>query len=74
MAKALDVSVEDIKDEKALGIIHNENSAFNDNSGNYNHYYSIPNSIVENLQDYISLLKEQNEALKKENIALKSQK
>ncbi|GAA5094423.1 hypothetical protein GCM10023210_26050 [Chryseobacterium ginsengisoli] len=74
IAKALDTSVEDLKEEKGLGIIHNENSTFNDNAGNYNHYHSIPNSILENLQDYINLLKEQNESLKKEVEDLKSQK
>lgn len=74
IADALDVSVEDIKEEKGLGVIHNENSTFNDNAGNYNHYYSTPNSIVENLQDYISLLKKEIENLKEENTALKAQK
>ncbi len=77
IAKALDVSVDDIKESESLGFVHNENSTFNDtsNSGNYyNQNFNIPNSVLENLQDYISLLKEQNEALKKENIALKSQK
>ncbi|WP_228372468.1 helix-turn-helix domain-containing protein [Chryseobacterium daeguense] len=73
LAKALDVSVEEIKEENGLGIIHNENSTFNDNAGNYNHYYSVPNSIIDNLQDYINLLKEQNGSLKKENEDLKSQ-
>ncbi|WP_415325473.1 helix-turn-helix transcriptional regulator [Chryseobacterium sp. MMS23-Vi53] len=73
LAKALEVSVEDIKDEAGLGIVHNENPTFNDNAGNYNHYHNIPNSIIENLQDYIKLLKEENESLKKENTYLKSQ-
>jgi transcriptional regulator with XRE-family HTH domain len=81
IAKALDVPVEDLKGKVAEGIVHNNNSTFNDNSGNYNQYYTIPNSIIENLQDYINLLKEENQSLKKEvedlkqeNTALKSQK
>ena len=65
MAKALDVPVEELKG-KIEGIVHNNNSTFNDNSGNYNQYYTIPNSIIENLQDYISLLKKENQLLKDE--------
>lgn len=75
IADALDVPVEEIKDENSPGIVHNDNSTFNDNSGNYyNQNFNIPNSIVENLQDYISLLKKEIEDLKEENIALKAQK
>lgn len=66
LAKALEVPVEDLKGEAVSGIVHNENPIFNDNSGNYNQYFNLPNSILENLQDYIYLLKEQNELLKKE--------
>lgn len=75
LAKALDVSVGDIKEEKPVAIVHNnhDNTTFHDNSGSYfNHFHSIPNSIVENLQDYIKVLKEQVEALKEENRKLKS--
>ena len=73
MAKALEVPVEDLKGEAASGIVHNDNSTFNDNSGNYyNQNYNIPLSIIENLQDYIHLLKEQNELLKKEIESYKS--
>ncbi|WP_294304329.1 helix-turn-helix domain-containing protein [uncultured Chryseobacterium sp.] len=67
LAKVLDVSVEEIKEEDSIGIVHNDNSTFNDNSGNYyDQHFSIPNSILENLQDYISILKHENESLKKE--------
>ncbi|MEC5172247.1 helix-turn-helix transcriptional regulator [Chryseobacterium nepalense] len=67
LAKALEVSVDDIKESEFSGIVHNDNSTFNDNSGNYyNQNFNIPNSIIDNLQDYIKLLKEQNEFLKKE--------
>nr|WP_315033611.1 helix-turn-helix transcriptional regulator [uncultured Chryseobacterium sp.] len=74
-AAALNVSIEDIKEEKPISIIHNshDNTTFNDNAGSYfNHFHSIPDSIVENLQDYIKVLKEQVETLKEENRKLKS--
>ncbi len=67
LANVLDVSVEEIKEEDSIGIVHNDNSTFNDNSGNYyNQHFSIPNSILENLHDYIAILKHENEYLKKE--------
>ncbi|WP_316934138.1 helix-turn-helix domain-containing protein [Chryseobacterium luteum] len=67
LAEALDVSVEDIKEEKDVKIVHNDNSTFNDNSGNYyNQHFNIPNSLIENLQDYISLLKKEIHELKEE--------
>lgn len=67
LAKALEVSVDDIKESEFSGIVHNDNSTFNDHSGNYyNQNFNIPNTIIDNLQDYIKLLKEQNESLKKE--------
>ncbi|WP_292008534.1 helix-turn-helix transcriptional regulator [Chryseobacterium sp.] len=76
LAKALEVPVEEIKEDKPTAVIHNshDNTTFNDNSGSYfNQYYNVPSSIVENLQDYIKVLKEQNEALKEELQKLKSQ-
>ncbi|MDR6544186.1 transcriptional regulator with XRE-family HTH domain [Chryseobacterium rhizosphaerae] len=73
LADALEVPVEEIKEEKDLRIVHNDNSTFNDNSGNYyNQHFNIPNSIVENLQDYISLLKKEIHELKEEIKILKS--
>lgn len=74
IADALDVPVEEIKDEKIPGFVHNDNSTFNDNSGNYySQHFNIPNSIIENLQDYISLLKNEVESLREEIKLLKSQ-
>jgi len=73
IADALNVPVEDIKDEKLPGFVHNDNSTFNDSAGNYNQYYNIPNSMIEHLQDYISLLKNENQELKEEIKTLKSQ-
>ena len=68
LAAALDVPVEEIK-ESSRNLIRNENSTFNDNSGNYNKYYSFS----EHVNDYIALLKEQNEMLKEENLRLKKE-
>lgn len=77
LAKALDVSVEDIKEEKALQT-QNQNSTLNDNSSlndnasiNYNLFCNVPNYLLENQQEYINLLKEQIKALKEENEKLK---
>ncbi|MDR6516750.1 helix-turn-helix domain-containing protein [Chryseobacterium camelliae] len=72
LAKALDVSVEDIKEERRTNAVqNNDNLTFNDGSynqsGNYNYYCNIPEHVLANLNDYIALLKEQNEALKKES-------
>lgn len=75
IAKALDVSVEDIKEEKTPNVVqNNDNLTFNDTSsfhqsGIYN--CNIPNYILESQQDYIKLLKEQIEVLKAENAKLK---
>ncbi|MBP1164914.1 transcriptional regulator with XRE-family HTH domain [Chryseobacterium sp. PvR013] len=75
LAKALDVPVEEIKEERKTAIVHNnhDNTTFNDNAGSYfNNFHSIPDSIVENLQSYIKVLEEQVEALKEENKKFKS--
>lgn len=58
IADALEVPIEDIKEEKVIG--------------NYNLHYSTPNSIIDNLQGYISLLKQEIETLKEENKNLKT--
>ncbi|SIP92374.1 Helix-turn-helix domain-containing protein [Chryseobacterium sp. RU33C] len=72
LAKALEVSVEDIKEEKTSQIQHNDNPTLNDNSSiNYNQYCSIPEYILESQQEYINLLKEQIETLKAENAKYK---
>nr|WP_315031184.1 helix-turn-helix transcriptional regulator [uncultured Chryseobacterium sp.] len=77
LAQALDVPVEDIKEEKQTNIVqnNNDNTTFNDSSAGINcsnNYYNIPDYLLESLQDYIALLKKQNEALEEENKKLKS--
>lgn len=66
LAKALEVSVDDIKESESSGIIYNDNSILHDQLGSYIHNYNFPISVLENLQDYIKILKEQNEFLKRE--------
>lgn len=75
LAKALELSVEDIKEEKEPNVVQkNENITFHDTSsfhqsGIYN--CNVPNYLLENQQEYITLLKEQIKALKEENEKLK---
>lgn len=77
LAKALDVPVEQIKEEKTASVVQN-NDNFTDNAtGNINFnntYYNVPNQVMDNLQDYIKILKEQIESLKQEVKTLKSKK
>ncbi|MEY8759313.1 helix-turn-helix domain-containing protein [Chryseobacterium tongliaoense] len=70
LAAALEVPVEEIKEERPTSVINND-PVFNDNSGNFNQYYTIPNSIIENLQSYIKILEDKIETLKEENLKLK---
>ncbi|KFE96995.1 regulatory protein [Chryseobacterium luteum] len=77
LARALEVPVEDIREDKNLSGVNNENFTLNDNAnaGNYyEQYYNIPNAIMDNLQDYIKILKEQVESLKQEVKTLKSKR
>ena len=78
LAKALDVPVEDIKEERQTTVVlNNDNSTFNESPAgiNYNtNCYNVPNQIMENLQDYIKILKEQVEALKQKIEKLESEK
>lgn len=76
LAKALDVSVDDIKEERNAqnnqNTTLNDSASFNDNASiNYNQFCNIPNYLLENQQEYIKLLKEQIEILKAENTKLK---
>jgi transcriptional regulator with XRE-family HTH domain len=73
LAIGLEVSKEDIfeEDEKHLSISY-ENSTIAENSGNFSSYHNIPDSIIQNLQDFISLLQKENKRLNDEIAALKS--
>lgn len=80
IAKFLDVTMEEIyEDEEAKIIVNNDHPIFNDSSssgnGIVNHQFnSIPGPIIQNLQDYISLLKEENKKLNDEIKSLKMKK
>lgn len=74
LANALEVSVDDIKESESSGIVHNDNSTLHDQSGSYIHNYNFPISVLEHLQDYIKILKEQNESLKRELESFKNNK
>jgi transcriptional regulator with XRE-family HTH domain len=71
LAEALEVSVEDIFEEDKTISINYENSTIAENSGNFSTYNNIPESIVKNLQDFISHLLEENAHLKAEINLLK---
>lgn len=74
MAAALNVPLDEIKEEIAGGFsVQYENSTFHDHSGSNINYYSIPDTVMNNLQDYISLLKEQVQELKEDNKKLKEE-
>ncbi len=64
LARALEVSVDEIKQD-VLGIVQYDDFTFNIHTGKYNYpNYKIPDPVLQNLYDYIQLLKEQNESLK----------
>ncbi|PQA95953.1 transcriptional regulator [Chryseobacterium shigense] len=70
IARFLDVSVEEIyEEEESKVVINNDHPIFNGaaSGGNINQQFNnIPGSIIENLQGYIALLKEENARLKEE--------
>lgn len=78
IANFLDVTMEDIyEDDDAQIVVNNDHPVFNDSSASGIYQYNnstIPLSIVENLQEYISLLKEENRKLNEEIKSLKGKK
>lgn len=78
IANFLEVTMEDIyEDDDAQIVVNNDHPVFNDSSASGIYQYnnsSIPLSIVENLQEYISLLKEENKKLNEEIKGLKGKK
>ncbi|MDQ1160442.1 transcriptional regulator with XRE-family HTH domain [Chryseobacterium sp. SORGH_AS 447] len=71
LATILNVSADEIKEKENSGMVYDDNPTSSTNSGNYNQYFNLPNSILENLHDYISILKHENESLKAELEKLK---
>ncbi|AZA85034.1 transcriptional regulator [Chryseobacterium lactis] len=73
LARFLDVPVEEIyEEEEATVVVNNNHPVFNDRSTSagvittQNNYDNIPGAVIESLQGYIALLKEENERLKEE--------
>jgi len=74
IAKTLGVSVEDIQDPpEKNNIFLNNNLSFQGFSENMANHYNILLSTLNNLQDYISFLKDDRERLKIENFNLHKQ-
>ncbi|TLX25258.1 helix-turn-helix transcriptional regulator [Chryseobacterium indologenes] len=73
LADALGVTVDAIKENDSKISIDND-KMFYENLESHNQYFNIPIPVMDNLQDYIKILKEQVEILKQEIISLKSQK
>lgn len=73
IANFLNVSVADIYEDESKTTI-NQNHASGENSGLNCSYYNIPSSIIENLKDYIDILKSTNKKLEEENNKLKNSK
>jgi hypothetical protein len=70
LAKFQEVPLEDIYEEdEATVIINNENNNVHDQASFYNvtgtnNSYNIPNSVIDNLQKYITMLEEEVARLK----------
>jgi transcriptional regulator with XRE-family HTH domain len=74
IAKLLDVDVEEIRENsEATNMIQSFDNSSGNYIGNNNNYCNIPEYILENQKDYISLLKEENERLKQENKDLRDE-
>ncbi|MDQ1097522.1 MULTISPECIES: helix-turn-helix domain-containing protein [Chryseobacterium] len=76
IAKFLNVSVDEIYEEdEPRVIVNNENPVFNDNAvsaGVMTQFNSISTSVIQNLQDYIDLLKKEIDRLNEEVQELKN--
>lgn len=78
IANFLEIPLAEIYEEdEAQIVVNNDHPVFNDSSASSVYQYNnqaIPVSIVENLQEYISLLKEENGRLQDEIKVLKGKK
>lgn len=73
MAKILEVSVEEIKNQDHKFSFQFENSTFHDHSGSNITYSNVPDFFLETQKKYIEKIEEENESLKQENQQLKEQ-
>lgn len=74
IAKVLDVEVEDIKEEDVVqSIINNYDNSSGSYSPHINNNYNIPEFMLKSMEEYLDILKKENQELKDENIKLKQQ-
>ncbi|MXS73056.1 helix-turn-helix domain-containing protein [Flavobacteriaceae bacterium W22] len=74
IANLLEVDVEEIRENDANSMMNSFDNSSGNYIGNNNNYCNIPEYILENQKDYITLLKEENERLREENKLLRFQK
>lgn len=74
LADALEVPVEDIKNDDAKFSFQFDNSTFHDHSGSNITYSNIPDFFLETQKKYIERLESENQQLQEEIAVLKSQK
>lgn len=74
IAKLLDVEVENIKENsEAPNIMNNFDNSSGNFGNNTNNYYNVPDFLLQSQQEYIDLLKSENQRLKEENQKLKDE-
>lgn len=73
MARALDVTIEDIKNEDEEFSDHYSRSNIIEQSGNGIFFYHVPDIFIETQRKYIDKLEKEVESLKAENKRLKSE-
>jgi transcriptional regulator with XRE-family HTH domain len=64
LAEILEKEVGDIKEEDSTTTIYNYDNYSGNYSASNNYFYNIPDFIMKNQQDYIEMLKRENEDLK----------
>ncbi len=73
LAKTLEVTVEEIKNDDAKFSFQFENSTFHDHAGSNINYSNIPDFFIETQKKYIDKLEKEIQSLREENEFLKSQ-
>ena len=73
LANALEVPLEEIKEEDAKFSFKFDHSTFHDHSGSNVTYSNVPNFFIETQKKYIEKLEQENESLKQQTALLKQQ-
>jgi transcriptional regulator with XRE-family HTH domain len=66
IAKMLGKSVDEVKEEDNFANIYNYDNYSGNYSASNNYFYNIPDFIMKNQQEYIEMLKKENETLRTE--------